>query len=436
MSNCKRRVSIPSPQEIDPCDGTKYPTECVIESNALVNLGLPENSSQQEINLVLDTAIYNLSSAVTTPVQDKGTQVVDSPSALNFTGDAITVTDVGGVATINVSTLVPSSDYISNVELTGQNLVFTGIGNAFDSPVDLSSLDSTGYESVTEEGNTGLRRVGADVVNHGSIGNRALDLGYQTSPSDTRGATGTGAINLGQGGTASASFSFNTAISGTASNTYAVNLGQGGTASGVQSLNAGQAGVASGLNSINLLDGGQALGDYSINLVRQGIAASFKEIVLGSFPTNYTPNALQTYNLTDRLFTLGIGINDANLADGITVLKNGQIGIGINNFEDNSTGERLQVNGTIKATTFVGDGSGLTGLPSVGTPKHIELLGDGAALTYNIFHEKGTRSLHFSLFNITTGKYDEGDYTYVDDDNTLVTFATAPTLNQYEISII
>jgi len=34
-------------------------------------------------------------------------------------------------------------DYVSNVQLTGTNLVFTGIGNAFSSSVNLSSLDNT-----------------------------------------------------------------------------------------------------------------------------------------------------------------------------------------------------------------------------------------------------------------------------------------------------
>lgn len=138
MSNCKRRVSIPSPQEIDPCDGTKYPTECVIESNALVNLGLPENSSQQEINLKLDTVVYNLSNSIQIPVQDEGVEIVTAPSAFNFVGNAVSVSDSNGVATITISTVTESSDYISEVELTGQNLVFTGIGDGFSGSVDFS----------------------------------------------------------------------------------------------------------------------------------------------------------------------------------------------------------------------------------------------------------------------------------------------------------
>ena len=34
------------------------------------------------------------------PVQDEGTQVVATPTALNFVGDGVVVTDVGGIATV------------------------------------------------------------------------------------------------------------------------------------------------------------------------------------------------------------------------------------------------------------------------------------------------------------------------------------------------
>lgn len=36
------------------------------------------------------------------PVQDDGTTIVSSPSAINFTGDGVTVTDASGVATVNI----------------------------------------------------------------------------------------------------------------------------------------------------------------------------------------------------------------------------------------------------------------------------------------------------------------------------------------------
>jgi hypothetical protein len=336
----------------------------VIESNALVNLGLPENSSQQEINLILDTAIYNLSSAVTTPIQDDGSQVVGSPSALNFTGDAITVTDVGGVATINVSTLVPSSDYISNVELTGQNLVFTGTGNAFNSLIDLSPLNSTGFEAITEGVNTGLRIIGRNPDNYGNIGNNAVDASISLLSSTTRGATG------------QSSFASGTLT--TASNTAATAMGSSTTARGASSFtaNSGTDAVGTAATALNLST--FASGAWSLavndNTISSGIASfsagsntqaySFAETSLGLWQTVYIQSQAGAWEALDRVFNVGNGTDNLNRRDAFTILKNGQTGIGIDNFEANTTGELLQVNGTVKATSFVGDSSGLTGLPS------------------------------------------------------------------------
>lgn len=108
-------------------------------------------------------------------------------------------------------------------------------------------------------------------------------------------------------------------------------------------------------------------GSYSIVGGASNTAQSVGEISLGIFGTLYTAQYINgythngTWNIDfneskDRLFNLGNGktINMGNLgeyaqrSDAFTVLKNGQVGIDIDNFETNTTSAKLQVNGGIK----------------------------------------------------------------------------------------
>src|SRR5690606_9421729 len=71
------------------------------------------------------------------------------------------------------------------------------------------------------------------------------------------------------------------------------------------------------------------------------------------FATAYVASSDTAPELTDRLFVIGNGDGDpgdstpmgvwADNSDAFTILKNGQVGIGIDNFETNTTGELLQV---------------------------------------------------------------------------------------------
>lgn len=59
--SCNQTTNTPINQEEDPCNGIKKSTECVTEPNALTELGTIAGASQNEINLAIQTAIYNIS---------------------------------------------------------------------------------------------------------------------------------------------------------------------------------------------------------------------------------------------------------------------------------------------------------------------------------------------------------------------------------------
>lgn len=87
--SCKQTTNTPINQEEDPCGGTHKSTECVTEPNALTNLGLSADSTQSEINLAIQTALYTLSIADYRAI---GYTVATLPSSPN-TGTLAHVTD-------------------------------------------------------------------------------------------------------------------------------------------------------------------------------------------------------------------------------------------------------------------------------------------------------------------------------------------------------
>ena len=65
----------------------------------------------------------------------------------------------------------------------------------------------------------------------------------------------------------------------------------------------------------------------------------------------YSEKFILASTLTNNIFQVG--------SDSLVVLRNGNIGIGVSN-----PANKLEVNGTINATTFIGDGSGIVGIGS------------------------------------------------------------------------
>lgn len=181
--------------------------------------------------------------------------------------------------------------------------------------------------------------------NYGALGNNAVDLSYAYTSSN-RGATGinsfaTGIMNISSGERSAVFGGFNTA-SGSNSMSWGGNLISqiGNTASGSNS-------TAWGLQT-------QASGVLSTAFGNKTRAYSGYETTFGAYNTSYIPIAekydnqfTEAYQNSNRLLVIGNGISGTG-NDAFTILKNGKVGIGINNFETTASDSKVQVKGSIK----------------------------------------------------------------------------------------
>ncbi|MEM9548006.1 MAG: hypothetical protein AAGA77_18640 [Bacteroidota bacterium] len=194
-----------------------------------------------------------------------------------------------------------------------------------------------------------------------AIGNRAIALGLDAQAmGHTSVAIGwrprtTGPYGVAIGEYAEADW----AAAAFGSNTKAI--GDYSLVAGYYSIAQGQYSVAMGRNS-------STLGYHSMAMGRNTEAKSSSEIVLGSFNTDYTPADPESHREwfpTDRLFVVGNGIDEDNKSNALTILKNGNIGIGVD-----TPSTALDVNGFVNAFAFIGDGSALTNVPGDDLGEH------------------------------------------------------------------
>ena len=82
---------------------------------------------------------------------------------------------------------------------TSGSLTFTHTGT---DTLEIHAPTAGNLEKVVEGTNTGYRILGSVAANHGDIGEKALDLSYQSATSTTTGATGDYSTAMGDNTTA------------------------------------------------------------------------------------------------------------------------------------------------------------------------------------------------------------------------------------------
>lgn len=222
-----------------------------------------------------------------------------------------------------------------------------------------------------EDGNWDDSNVGKYTVafgdNNKAIGDRSFAMG---SDSEARGQR---SFAMGLDAQAIANHSFAFGWRPRTLGSYAVAMGTDNVAEwaaaafgdhtqalGDNSLTAGSFNVAEGRNSFAMGRYARTMGYFSISMGYETESKSHSEAVFGSFNTDYTladENSIYEWFPSDRLFVVGNGTSDTDRSNALTILKNGNVGIGVE-----VPNSKLEVDGTVAATAFSGDGSGLTNI--------------------------------------------------------------------------
>jgi hypothetical protein len=150
-------------------------------------------------------------------------------------------------------------------------------------------------------------------------------MGYETIASgDNSTAMGINSKAIGRYSTA---MGFGTTASGWTS----TSMGSGTTASGNTSTVMGGGTTASGENSTAMGHGTTASGYASTAMGSNTTAPSSYETVIGRYNTDYTPTSPNSWSWSegDRLFVVGNGSSNVHRSNALTILKNGNTGIGM-----------------------------------------------------------------------------------------------------------
>lgn len=187
---------------------------------------------------------------------------------------------------------------------------------------------SSQLEEITEAGKTGWRLFGWNSSHYGNIGSGAIDLSYSDGTvSIFSGATGNLSLSTGYGTRSSGNFSTALGYATTASGDYSTAIGYGSIASGNTALSMGLSAKALGNYSIAIGPNAEAVGIRSIAIGESTNTNSGFSMAIGRY--NIDGGNPENWVEGDPLFMIGNGSSNENRRNAITVLKNGNTGIGI-----------------------------------------------------------------------------------------------------------
>ncbi len=248
-------------------------------------------------------------------------------------GDHISNTNAGnvGIGTSNPTALL----HAHGTAAGGGNVLFRG--TCKDTPGDPPTSGSgTRLMWYPDKAAFRVGRVTDLSWDKDSIGHYSTATGFSTrakgAASTSMGynavANGDYSISIGRSTNAKGANSLSMGYTTSALGDYSTSLGYTSTASGTRATALGWQTTASGETSTAIGWQTTASGDYSTTMGHNSSALSGYETTLGSWNTDYTPISTEGWSPSDRLFVIGNGLSSEARSNALTVLKNGNTGIG------------------------------------------------------------------------------------------------------------
>lgn len=257
-----------------------------------------------------------------------------------------------------------NKNYYLQIELAADDVNYVDVGTTQFVSVPYALYTSTAKEARSWQHSVPVVQTGVlgQGENIGSVGSGARLIWYPKKGAFRAGDNFNGQswqeANIGDysfaGNRGRASGMYSTAFGwSTASGESSFGIGHNSTASGTHSIAGGLLAVAFGNSSIALGRNTEANGDESVALGTGTVAKAFGSTTIGAY-NNIQDNAVGTVqgaSGSDRIFQIGNGMNSQALSNAVTVLRNGNVGIGNNAINPQNILEiggraRLRHNGT------------------------------------------------------------------------------------------
>ncbi len=227
---------------------------------------------------------------------------------------------------------------VDGIEWEGANLGVNSIALGFSSGGDAapiaSGVNSTAFGLATVASTDYATAFGLLTV---ASGQTSTAFGNSTI------ASGVDSTAFGNSTTASGNSSIAFGETSFATADRAIVGGYLSSANGIGSVAFGVGASADGGGSVAIGSSAGAAGEESIAIGQGASSLSYGEVALGVQNTNYVPDNVAAFDLDDRLLVVGNGDGSPGGSDAFTILKDGRVGVGIDNFENTASPEILQV---------------------------------------------------------------------------------------------